>query len=87
MRRVSIRPWPFSTVSASRKSGGGSSEGGSVAEGGCNVVPERRLIVFDGEQVIAASLPDMPAQRALRENRVAGDNGAAAGPSAVPAPP
>ncbi len=39
---------------------GGPSEGGSVAEGGGNITPERRLVVFDSEQVIAASVADMP---------------------------
>lgn len=74
MRRGSMRPWALSRVSASRRSGGGSAEGGIVAEGGGDVLPRRGLAGLDREEIMAARVADLPACPALREDRVAGDD-------------
>jgi hypothetical protein len=72
-----MRPWPFSIVSAARRSGGGplsilaASEGEMIAEGFGDTRFQTRLILFVDEQVMAVSVPDMPADLALREDGVA----------------
>src|SRR5215208_7265515 len=72
--RVSMRPWPFSTVSARATSGGGSSQGGSVAEGDGDVAMQLRLVRLHDEQVVALSVTHMAADLALGEDRIAGDD-------------
>src|SRR5271167_1825356 len=59
-QRVSIRPWPFSIVSACLRSGGGdhSAEGGIRPEGQRNVRCQRRLVVLHGEEIVAAAFGD-----------------------------
>ena len=77
-RRVSIRPWLFSIVSAARRSVGGDhvAEGGKGPEGLSDIRFQRGLVSFDGEEVIPAPVDDDLANRALREHRVAGDGDA-----------
>src|SRR6187431_78742 len=67
-----MRPWPFSTVSARATSGGGSSQGGSVAEGDGDVAMQLRLVRLHDEQVVALSVTHMAADLALGEDRIAG---------------
>src|SRR3954453_21456774 len=69
-----MRPWPFSTVSARATSGGGSSQGGSVAEGDGDVAMQLRLVRLHDEQVVALSVTHMAADLALGEDRIAGDD-------------
>src|SRR5215210_5865949 len=69
-----MRPWSFSTVSARATSGGGSSQGGSVAEGDGDVAMQLRLVRLDDEQVVALGVTHMAADLALGEDRVAGDD-------------
>ena len=87
-----MRPWPFSTVCVLwTKSGGGvrscaegvappraliSSGGKSVAEGDGEIGHQGRLVGFDGEQIVALSVPDGLADRPLAERRIARDDGA-----------
>src|SRR5919109_4919354 len=69
MRRVSMRPCPFSTVSARRMSLGSirslawpgrlaSLEGGIVAEGVPEFRLQFRLVGFDEQEVVAAPVAD-----------------------------
>lgn len=90
--RVSMRPRPFSTVCTERtRSGGGlrswaggaaprraliSSEGQGVAKGDGEIGHQGRLIGFDGEQVVALSVPDALADGSLAERCIARDHGA-----------
>src|SRR5215204_6309214 len=69
-----MRPWPFSTVSARATSGGGSSQGGSVAEGDGDVAMQLRLVRLHDEQVVALIVTHMAADLALGEDRIAGDD-------------
>src|SRR5271165_1069341 len=71
-QRVSMRPWPFSTVSTCLRSGGGdhSPEGGIRPEGQGNVRFQSRLIVLDGEEVVAAPFGDNTADLALGEDGI-----------------
>src|SRR4051794_41404189 len=69
-----MRPWPFSTVSARATSGGGSSQGGSVAEGDGDIAMQLRLVRLHDEQVVALSVTHMAADLALGEDRIAGDD-------------
>src|SRR4249920_195658 len=74
-RRVSIRPWLFSIVSVTCRSGGGdhTTEGGKRPEGLGDICLQRGLVPFDGEEIVATSINDDLANRSLSEDRVAGD--------------
>src|SRR5215211_2797264 len=69
-----MRPWPFSTVSARTTSAGGSSQGGSVAEGDGDVPMQLRLVCLHDEQVVPLGVTHMAADLALGEDGVAGDD-------------
>src|SRR5215210_8187511 len=73
MLRVSMRPWPFSTVSARATSGGGPSQGGSVAESDGDVAMQPGLVRLHDEQVVPLGVAHMAADLALGEDGVAGD--------------
>src|SRR3954464_13881727 len=64
-----MRPWPFFPVPAPATSGGGSSQGGSVAEGDGDVAMQLRLARLHDEQVVALSVTHMAADLALGEDR------------------
>ena len=53
-----------------------SSGGERVAEGDGEIGHQAWLVGLDGEQVIAAPVPDGPADGALAKRRIAGDDGA-----------
>src|SRR6478752_2207193 len=77
-RRVSIRPWPCSIVSAAWRSAGGdqTAEGGKGPEGLRDIRLQCGLVAFDGEEIVPASVDDDLADRTLGEHRVAGDGDA-----------
>src|ERR1700693_5373350 len=87
MRRVSMRPWPFSTVSARSRSSGSrrsavswpgtaatTSRGGNVAEGPFELGFQLRLIGFDAQEVVAAAFSGRLDDRLECEGRVARDH-------------
>src|ERR1700722_17292945 len=77
-RRVSIRPWLFSIVSAAWRSVGGdhAAEGGKGPEGLSDIRFQRGLVSFDGEEIVPTSVDDDLANRTLCEHLVAGDGDA-----------
>jgi transposase len=79
MRRVSLRPCSFPTVSARARAGGGvhGAEGGKRPEGLLDDGFQGPLIVLDDEPVMIASLDDRPARRPLGKHRVGDDDPAA----------
>ena len=75
IRRVSIRPWTFSMVSARPRSDGGdhAAEGGKRPEGLFDIGFQGGLIAFNGEEIVTATVNDHLADRLLREDRITGD--------------
>src|SRR6266446_3947873 len=86
MRRVSMRPWPFSTVWARFRSGGSrrsvavsataatTARGGNVTEGSFELGFQFRLVGLHEQEVVAAALSDRLDDGLEREGGIAGDH-------------
>lgn len=87
IRRVSMRPWPLSTVSARRRSGGSRraaaassgvgatiEAGGNVSEGSFELGAQVRLVGLHAQEVAAAAFSDRLDDRLGREGGVSGDD-------------